>query len=283
MGKSRSAAICIAYLLHTQPKTMTPQSALAVLRECRPLCEPNDGFMEQLNIYHQMGCPDDVTGHPLYSRWLYRREVEESVACGRAPEMKSVLFEDEQPHRPQEQGNNNDRSTEIKCRKCRYVLFYSDFFGPWSVNTKKNRRMLATTPFIIPHEPENRAKAQAGIECAHVFLHPLTWMRPCLFPNTTESSGSMYGSCPDDAPLSGRLTCPNAVCGQNIGKFAWQGMQCSCGSWVVPAIGLAKARVDITNRSNFAARSPAAALGIRLPPGMRPNPVDESAAGRGNL
>lgn len=118
MGKSRSAAVCIAYLLHRQPKTQTPESALALLREARPLCEPNEGFMEQLKIYHEMGCPDDdITGHPLYNRWLYRREVEESVACGRAPEMSSVLFEDEQPHRPQDA----DRTTEIKCRKCRYV------------------------------------------------------------------------------------------------------------------------------------------------------------------
>lgn len=116
MGKSRSATVAIAYLLHRQPDMLTPQAALAILREARPLCEPNSGFMEQLDIYHQMGCPDDVTGHPLYSRWMYRREVEESVACGRAPEMSSVLFEDEQSHRQEE----SDRSTEIKCRKCRY-------------------------------------------------------------------------------------------------------------------------------------------------------------------
>jgi hypothetical protein len=119
MGKSRSATICIAYLLHQQPSALTPQSALALLRKGRPLCEPNDGFMEQLALYHEMGCPDDVTGHPLYNRWLYRREVEDSVACGRAPEMQSVLFEDEQPHRPQE---TSDRTTEIKCRKCRLVF-----------------------------------------------------------------------------------------------------------------------------------------------------------------
>lgn len=98
---------------------MTPKEALAIIRESRPLCEPNDGFMEQLNIYHQMKCPDDVIGHPLYSRWMYRREVEDSVACGRAPEINSVLFEDTQPHQQEESGP----LTEIKCRKCRYVYF----------------------------------------------------------------------------------------------------------------------------------------------------------------
>lgn len=117
MGKSRSATICIAYLLHKQRSALTPQSALALIRESRPLCEPNDGFMEQLNLYHGMGCPDEVTDHPVYQRWLYRREVEESVACGRAPELKSVRFEDEQPQRPRQ--NSPGQTVEIKCRKCR--------------------------------------------------------------------------------------------------------------------------------------------------------------------
>lgn len=119
MGKSRSATICIAYLLHRQPGALTPQSALALVRESRPLCEPNDGFMEQLALYHEMGCPDDVTDHPLYKRWLYRRDVEESVACGRAPELKSVRFEDELPFQSQ---NTTGRTVEIRCRKCRLVL-----------------------------------------------------------------------------------------------------------------------------------------------------------------
>ncbi|RAL05800.1 dual specificity phosphatase YVH1 [Aspergillus ibericus CBS 121593] len=256
MGKSRSATVAIAYLMHRQPSALTPESALAIIRQNRPLCEPNPGFMEQLSVYHQMGCPDDVVDHPLYSRWLYRREVEESVACGRAPEMKSVLFEDEQPRQAQEPAG---RMTEIKCRKCRCKL--------------------ATTQFIIPHTSQKNVRAPA--DCAHIFLHPLTWMRPSLFPNAdSDVLDSPYGS---DAPLSGRLTCPNSSCGSNIGKFAWQGMQCSCGEWIVPAIGLAKARVDVFERVNIA-RGPGnlpAAMGIRLPPGMRPNPVDEN--GRGNL
>ncbi|KAE8353917.1 protein-tyrosine phosphatase-like protein [Aspergillus coremiiformis] len=256
MGKSRSATICIAYLLHQQPIALTPQSALSVIRESRPRCEPNDGFMKQLSIYHQMGCPDDVISHPLYNRWIYHREVKESVACGRAPEMSSVLFADEQTPKSQD---NQDRITEIKCRKC--------------------RRNLATTPFIIPHVPQNNARGLG--DCAHIFLHPLTWMRSSLFPDSDEN-----GAPSGDAPLSGRLTCPNTSCGFNIGKFAWQGMQCSCGDWIVPAIGLAKARIDISHRVNVGhglGRLPPAALGIRLPPSMRASPADDSANGRGNL
>lgn len=128
MGKSRSAAVCIAYLLHQKPNVLTPQSALEILRQSRPLCEPNDGFMEQLALYHEMGCPgNDVTENPVYQRWLYRRDVEESVACGRAPEMRSVRFEDEQPTRPKEKAV---QEVEIKCRKCRFVSILHLFKMP---------------------------------------------------------------------------------------------------------------------------------------------------------
>ncbi|KAL4873167.1 hypothetical protein BDV12DRAFT_160505 [Aspergillus spectabilis] len=243
MGKSRSATVCIAYLLHHQRSALTPQSALALLRESRPLCEPNSGFMEQLNVYHQMGCPEDVASHPLYSRWLYRREVEDSVACGRAPEIENILFEDEQP---QQRTDPAGQTTEIKCRRC--------------------RRKLAIAPFVIPHGAHQDSKAAIASECAHIFLNPLTWMRPSLFPNT-----------PEDAPLSGRLACPNGTCGSNIGKFAWQGMQCSCGDWVVPAIGLARARVDISQPVTIRRGPGLLPPGIRLPPNMRPSGMDTSS------
>jgi dual specificity phosphatase 12 len=118
MGKSRSATICVAYLLHRQPNALIPETALAILREARPICEPNPGFMKQLSLYHQMGCPDDVAKHPLYQRWMFHREIEESTACGRAPEISTVQFEDEVPTVPTKSAQP---TTEIRCRKCRFV------------------------------------------------------------------------------------------------------------------------------------------------------------------
>lgn len=44
--------------------------------------------------------------------------------------------------------------------------------------------------------------------------------------------------------LEGRLECPKRTCGANVGKYAWQGMCCSCGVWVVPGISVARGRVD---------------------------------------
>ena len=48
----------------------------------------------------------------------------------------------------------------------------------------------------------------------------------------------------EQGKLDGRLECPNARCAANVGKYAWQGMRCSCGKWIVPGISLARARVD---------------------------------------
>jgi dual specificity phosphatase 12 len=86
--------------------------------------------------------------------------------------------------------------------------------------------------------------------------------------------------------LNGRLECPNQKCQAQIGRYAWQGMRCSCGVWVCPAFSLQKGRADeITKRGeniqgpgqgqgkagdrvgSAGARDEAG--GIRLPPGMR--------------
>jgi dual specificity phosphatase 12 len=295
MGKSRSAAICIAYLLHRQAQHLDPESALELVRKSRSIAEPNEDFMKQLWLYHQMGCPDDVINNPTYLRWLSHRQIELSAACGRAPELDTVRFEDELPS-SQETGSA-EQVTEIRCRKCRYVIYiyiYSHIpRGNFRGLIEENRRMLATTPFISPHDKgtsqykkyASRAPTE-GVDCAHIFLHPLTWMRPCLFPGAIQQEAGTDRSDDSDAPLSGRLTCPNPKCEANVGKFAWQGLQCSCGTWVVPAIGVARAKVDVTERkadvsssssataglggsSTAATHSRLGAMGIRLPPHMR--------------
>jgi len=262
MGKSRSATMILAYLLwdsHRRslaspvpsatsdtgpipPTALDVPSALALLRECRPLAEPNKGFMEQLQLYYSMGCPDDVEAHPQYQRWLSRRLVQESLSVQCAPEVGDVRFEDEHLQDGEgdlttmdlREGTPKPQDLELKCRKC--------------------RRLLARGNFIVEHEPSDGKDAKA---CAHVFLHPLSWMKPVL----------------TEGQLGGRLSCPNPKCGTNIGKFAWQGMRCSCGGWVTPAFAVTKGRVDeavVSTREGTT--NTEAGLGVaalRLPPGMK--------------
>lgn len=77
---------------------------------------PNEGFMAQLNLYKDMGCPRDLDLQPRYQRWLYQKEVDLALAAGMAPD--KVRFEDEEV---QEKRKGEGREVELRCRKCRYV------------------------------------------------------------------------------------------------------------------------------------------------------------------
>lgn len=93
---------------------------------------------------------------------------------------------------------------EYRCRRC--------------------RTPLATSAYLIPHSP----RQLAAFPCSHLHVTPLSWMRPEL----------------EQGKLEGRLECPNGKCGQSVGRYAWQGMKCSCGEWVVPGMTLGRGRVD---------------------------------------
>jgi len=120
MGKSRSVTIVVAFLLRKYPHH-TPSTALALIRESRPIAEPNDGFMAQLELYKEMGCPRDIENHPRYQKWLYGREVDLAVQAGMAPDR--VRFEDEEVQELNE-GRGEEREVELRCRKCRCVFVF---------------------------------------------------------------------------------------------------------------------------------------------------------------
>jgi dual specificity phosphatase 12 len=257
MGRSRSVSVVLAYLLATRPQTCPDVStALALVCETRPFAQPNPGFMKQLELYKAMGCPIDIDSHPMYQRWLYQQEVQMSLAIGRAPDR--LRFEDEEAgsiEEPKTSASSGDSEKakesgkELRCKKC--------------------RRTLATDLYLIPHTP--RSKSPATIQpdptanrgpisslpssavqpqpCTHHFIHPLSWMRSTL----------------SDGRLDGRLECPNPKCGQQVGRYAWQGLKCSCGHWVTPGFSLAGGKVDeVLSRPS--------GVGARLPPGMREEP-----------
>ena len=128
----------IAYLLRQNPKH-TVSSALELVRESRPIAEPNDGFMAQLELYKEMGCPRDIDAHPRYQRWLYQREVDLALAAGMAPDR--VRFEDKEI---QEERDSEGKEVELRCRKCRYVLLLSSI----ALLTKPIRSIIA---FVFVH------------------------------------------------------------------------------------------------------------------------------------
>ncbi|POR37271.1 Tyrosine-protein phosphatase YVH1 [Tolypocladium paradoxum] len=282
-GKSRSIAVTVAYLLWRYPNRFDPNivppssydlsarakapkpqtplpsakkrsrgetaqeavaAALSLVRRTRPLAEPNDGFMEQLALWWEMGCPADVEAHPAYQRWAYRREVEENVAVGQAP--SRLRFEDEQ-----HQATGGDAQTA------------DDDACGLSLRCKKCRRTLATAPFIQAHKPPPPSDAASEqLPCPHYFIEPLGWMRGEL----------------ERGELNGRLACPNERCGAGVGRYDWKGIRCACGGWVTPGLSLQRARVDEEVRRRRPAAAAAGAggdddaarrvgMGIRMPPG----------------
>lgn len=278
MGVSRSATVVLAYLLwrSRQPQTipshsktttlsslmeseMVPlppsplsvESALALLREGRPRVEPNEGFIKQLRMYVEMGCPttqSELEKHKIYRRWMNSRNVMDALSVNRAPELEHITWRDEEA----EDGDDDDLTDEEDEAQRRRREAKEDHPDPEitdpmfstsgaldanatqppppevDIKCRKCRRLLAKSAFIIRHLPPMHRDPTANEACAHIFLHPLSWMKGALGEGT----------------LDGRLTCPNPRCGANIGKFAWQGLRCSCGGWVTPGFGVGKGKID---------------------------------------
>ncbi|KAJ1338457.1 dual specificity phosphatase 12 [Microdochium nivale] len=255
MGKSRSVSCVVAYLLHKYPhrfggdgrplSAMSPperrataraavEAAVQLVREGRSIAEPNPGFMAQLRLWWAMGCPaapGALENHPVYQKWLYERLLREARDAHMPPDAGNIRFEDEieapgsglamqQQKMEEDDHGTPPYSKEIRCKKC--------------------RRTLATPGFVLPHAPAPSAALASG-SCAHIFIDTLSWMRPAL----------------EDGALEGRLNCPGARCGATVGRFAWQGMMCSCRQWVVPAFSLNRSRID-----ELVPRPAAAATGL---------------------
>jgi dual specificity phosphatase 12 len=249
MGKSRSAAIIIAYLLLTRPTTCpTVAAALFLLRQTRPMAEPNRGFMAQLELYKAMGCPADIDAQPPYQRWLYTQEVQLSVAARKVPDW--IRFEDEEP---QEGPSESVKEKELRCRKCRRTLATTQYLVPHAQRSSGPTATTASPP--SPSSPPSADPGPAGslpaTPCTHHFLHPLSWMRPTL----------------ERGELAGRLECPNEKCRASVGRYAWQGFECSCGEWVVPAFSLAAGKVDEITKGGGRGGT-GGGVGVRMPPGM---------------
>ncbi|KAI9815030.1 MAG: tyrosine protein phosphatase yvh1 [Pycnora praestabilis] len=218
-----------------QKHKISPLEALSKIQQTRPICEPNDGFMQQLELYHTMQTPLNVDEEPAYQRWLYNRKVELSVACGKAPE--NVRFEDEVGRGVKGLQTEGDRY-DLRCRKCRQILAKSEYLVPHAPKDGSQESPA------IDHSPISKLPPPPLSACSHYFLDPLSWMRPQL----------------EQGKLDGRLECPK--CKTNVGKYAWQGMRCSCGQWIVPGISLARGRIDeVKSRTGGMDRT-----GIRLSP-----------------
>lgn len=100
--------------------------------------------------------------------------------------------------------------TRYLCRTCRSVLFVeSDLQDP--------------PHEISQHHFSHRKRNHTASACQSYFLNSLLdWM--------PESE-------------TGKISCYH--CQSRLGHYKWSGNQCSCGTWVVPAIQIPKSKVDV--------------------------------------
>jgi dual specificity phosphatase 12 len=128
------------------------------------------------------------------------------------------------------------------CRKCRKALFGEDDLQDpphvpskhtFSYRKQKHGSVaiaLNTTNMTqthhessTNHEEDDSNLLGTNSNCQSYFLQqPVDWMTT----NHTE----------------GKLNCPH--CDTKIGSYHWSGTQCSCGTWIVPAIQIHKSKVD---------------------------------------
>ncbi|KAJ6818694.1 dual specificity protein phosphatase 12 isoform X1 [Iris pallida] len=222
-GVSRSAAIITAYLMRTEQRSQ--EDALESLREvCEFVC-PNDGFLEQLKLFEEMGFKVD-TGSPLYKR--FRLKVL-GHAYKEGEKVDSSIFETDPGAAPasnsSEGATKGDKPrTVYRCKRCRRVVAMPE-------NAVSHTPGEGETCFEWQKRKSgNPYNKFSQVECTSMFVEPLRWM-------TSVEEGA----------LEGKLTC--VKCDARLGYFNWAGVQCSCGSWITPAFQIHKNKVDISSES----------------------------------
>ncbi|XP_062204126.1 uncharacterized protein LOC133906279 isoform X2 [Phragmites australis] len=217
-GVSRSASIIVAYLMRSERKSL--EEALESLKEISELACPNDGFLDQLKFFEEMGFKVD-TSSPLYKQFRLKL-LGQSYKFGE--KIGSYMFKDDPGLYPQsgscqDPSKEEQHKTAYRCRKC--------------------RRIIAVQDNVVSHVPGegescfdwNRRKSDRPYnkeqDCSSLFVEPLKWM-----------------TAVEDGALEGKLSCIH--CGARLGYFNWSGIQCNCGSWVTPAFQIVKSKVDIS-------------------------------------
>ena len=112
--------------------------------------------------------------------------------------------------------NNKEPKKLFKCKLCRKNLFndkniiYLHEFTPKEKYSNKRRKV-------------NAVRTQ---ECSSYFLN-----------DYIDENDNDYMKIEN-----GKILCKK--CGNKLGEFLPKGTQCSCGSWVVPAVQIVKSKVD---------------------------------------
>ncbi|DBA00854.1 TPA: hypothetical protein N0F65_008497 [Lagenidium giganteum] len=136
-GQSRSATICVAFLMATQQ--MSLQAAFDAVQHARPCIYINPGFLRQLQLFERMGCNADLLGNtPAHAVCRTLVVTKQRTDHGSA-EFFDLPVDPTQP--------------SLHCRKC--------------------SMLLCTAPSELIH---GKQLPNGRSVCEFVHLEPLQWM-----------------------------------------------------------------------------------------------------------
>lgn len=202
-GSSRSVTVLIAYLMSSGViKTTLDGIKLIVSKGGSP--NPNDGFMDQLDLWDEMGSKIQKENSNFKKYRLEMLQEDMMISNWTPKELDKLCGETPSERDPK----------AFKCKKCRRALFLPAAIIPHEENSD-------TKAFVTKNKNDRKPKGT----CSSVFVEPIEWMEEIR-------SGR----------VKGLLYCPK--CRQKVGHFDWAGVQCSCGKWVSPAIQVHRKQTD---------------------------------------
>jgi len=169
----------------------------------------------------------DVAKHCVRQRWEkelteYEQILATTVLQSQSTVEKVTTFTDTVVTTPDELQCTishipNPELTRYACRKCRTALF-----GEEDIQDPPHSQSLHN----FSKKMHKVGYGNAGTCQNHFIAQQLSWM----------------GGCDG---VEGKLHCPK--CKTKVGHYSWTGAQCSCGTWVTPAIMIPLSKVDEMN------------------------------------
>ncbi len=234
-GKSRSAAIVLAYVMRKYKYTL--EKALRKVRARRSCICPHQGFLAQLKLFESMEFTLDTSN-------VQFKMFRVSLAAERMRKAK-VLFRDSLDYilddDPGEVPGGSAKCSQVyKCKSCRRTLATSHNLSPH----ESGETPRWTEPkWSLPAEEVLEGASDLGLRlCTRsVFINPVAWMR-------TEIKQS----------LGGALYCPN--CQTRVGDFSWvagtscgggSGGKAGCGAAISPSFQLLVTEIIFKTKNRF--------------------------------
>lgn len=239
-GESRSVAVVVAYLMYKYH--LTYKQALHAVKRKNPRAQPNDGFVEQLQLYEKMECQVLLTNE-FYKQFLIDQSLRQDPLGASLKDLHFFRFMDqyEEDELLEDLDWELDDDTalaadphalsEIRCKRCRFVLAYKKHMEHHDPPDAESRQAYFTKTAGTSRRIVLRQLAAAT--CSHYFMaEPVKWMRAEL----------VHGN------IDGKFACPK--CESKVGGYSWKGSRCSCGKWMIPAIHLQAAKADFVKREH---------------------------------